>query len=133
MKRLVYLAALSMVAVLVFASAALAQGTSSVQDPDNCPADTRAVGDANGFTGCVSLEELCDAETLTASQYAECIATPEEITAGSGGGIPEYVPGYAPGASTLPDTGGPSVLLAGGVLVSGTGLLGLALLRKRAS
>ena len=134
-RRLIYLALLSMVAVLVFASAALAQDSSSVQDPSDCPAGTRAMADGNGamgsgeFIGCVPLGELCDASSLTASQYSECIATPEEITAGSGRGIPEY----APGASALPDTGGPSVLLAGGVLLLGTGLLGIALLRKRAS
>ena len=132
MRRFIYLAALSMVAVLVFASAALAQDNSSVQDPDNCPVGTRAMGDANGamgsgkFIGCIPLRELCDADTLTASQYSECIATPEEITAGPHDGIPEYAP-------TLPDTGGPSVLLAGGVLLLGTGLLGLALLRRRTS
>lgn len=127
MKRLVYLAVLSAMVVLVFASAALAQDYSSVQDPANCPEGTRAVGDSSGFTGCVPLGELCDADTLTASQYAECIATPEEITAGGGRGIPEYAP------AALPETGGPSVLLAGGVLLLGTGLLGLALLQGRTS
>lgn len=132
MKRLAYLCALSMITVVVFASAALAQNASSVQDPEDCPAGTRAMGDANGamgsgeFIGCVPLAELCDADTLTASQYSECIATPEEITAGPHDGIPEYAP-------TLPDTGGPSLPLAGGVLLLGTGLLGLALLRQRAS
>lgn len=126
MKRLAYLCALSIITVVVFASAVLAQNASSVQDPEDCPAGTRAVGDASGFTGCVPLAELCDADTLTASQYSECIATPEEITAGPHDGIPEYAP-------TLPDTGGPSLPLAGGVLLLGTGLLGLALLRRRIS
>ena len=126
MRRFIYLAALSVVAVLAFASAALAQDNSSVQDPDNCPADTKAVGDASGFTGCVPLEELCDAGSLTASQYAECIAAPEVITAGNGEGLPESVAG-------LPDTGGPSVLLAGGVLLLGTGHIRFVLLRQRTS
>lgn len=136
MRRLIYLAVLSVMAVLVLASAALAQDSSLMRYPGDCPAGTRAMGDANGFTGCVPLEELCDADTLTASQYSECIATPEEITGvplgeeiTTGSGIPEY----APGESALPYTGGPSVLLAGGVLLLGAGLLGLALLRPRTS
>lgn len=123
-----YLAALSMVATLVFASVVLAQDSSSVQDSDHCPASTRAVGDASGFTGCVPLEELCDADTLTASQYAECIGAPENITAGGGEGILMVIDGTA---SELPNTGGPSILLPISVLLLGFGIVGLIVIRQR--
>lgn len=148
MRRLLYLAALATVASLISAPAALAQ----VQNPEDCPAGTRAVGEgAIEFTGCVPVEELCDVKALTPSQYAECIATPEQITGvpageitGTTAGEAQYEPGTGPliggparGAAqvdadgTLPDTGGPALLLPAAGLLLATGLIGIKLVRRR--
>lgn len=149
MRRLLYLAALAAVASLILAPAALAQ----VQNPEDCPAGTKPKIDANGamgsgeFLGCVPVEELCDVNALTPSQYSECIATPEQIT-GVPAGVPidttaggdQYEPGTgpmivpsqaAPATTVLPSTGGPALLLPAGGLLLATGLIGIKLARRR--
>ena len=144
MRILLYLAALATVASLILAPTAVAQ----VQNPVDCPAGTKAMGDGNGamgsgeFIGCVPVEELCDVNALTPSQYSECIATPEEITGvpageiiGTIAGEDQYEPGTGPliggPAPALPDTGGPALLLPAGGLLLATGLIGIKLARRR--
>ncbi len=155
MRRLLYLAALSMLILLVSAPAALAQ-----QELDPV-AQLRESGAPVGPT-----QEICSgfASQEAAQEYYNSTATPEEqaIMDPNGDGlactggdlftaatdqyaapVDQYAAPadqYTPAAdqyaaptddtATLPATGGPALLLAAGVLLLGTGLLGLRLVRR---
>ena len=131
MKRLLYLAATSMVATLLFASMAAAQ-----EDPCPDPAFPRETPD-----GCQA-SPLPDVPT-PGSTVAE--PTPEPTQPGAGGGQyatpPEVEPEATPepesmleempdDTGTLPDTGGPGLLLPVAGLLLGAGLVGLRVARK---
>ena len=157
MRRLLYLAALSMVIGLVFAPVALAQsrgpsgadGTYNCEDFDTQP-QAQAYYDAQGGLSGPNPADLDD----------DLDGVPCENLPGGGGAVPlptipegeepvqrmpgEARPGIPESAATnqyvpeepvsvepvLPDTGGPALLLPAAGLLLGAGLIGLRLVRR---
>ncbi len=101
MKRLLYLATLSLMATMVFAPAALAQDYTYTPPTTTAPTTT--------------------APTTTApTQYAPTT---------SAEGVDEMTPSTTT-TTPLPDTGGPSLLLPAGLLLA-SGLIGLGVMRRK--
>lgn len=143
MKRLLYISTLSMVFTLVLASVALAQGVEpgNGTGPYGCPEDMPFVASAPSDPGEASL--LCFATEAEAEAYGRGeTATPpatEEPPVTEG----QYETPEAPTAPetpqtpemstqpSLPSTGGPALLMPAAGLLLATGLLGLAIVRRR--
>ena len=145
MRRLLYLAALSMVATLMFAPTALAQGITSSggTGPYGCPEEAPFAATAPGDPGEASL--LCFHTQALADYYSATGQVPQDDAAED-----QYVPAsedqyaaadqYTPAAdqyaapaddtAVLPASGGPALLLPAGVLLLGAGLLGLRMVRR---
>jgi hypothetical protein len=152
MRRLLYLATLSMVATLLFAPTALAQNNacSEVQDRVNagdpsltpaellaCGLSPEAIGAGPSIGGPTGVGENNACSDLPQGS-PEAVACFEELIANMGA-VPtattdQYIPTQpqpqAPATTALPDTGGPALLLpAAGVLLV-TGLIGMRLVRR---
>ncbi|MEJ7871797.1 MAG: LPXTG cell wall anchor domain-containing protein [Rubrobacteraceae bacterium] len=127
MKKLLFLAVLGMLTMLV-AAPALAQGLPIVQDSDDCPGETVPIGTLESGSGfsCFPAEFQCEGITDQAA-FEECVAqggptVPEEQYTDPVGPMTPAEP--VPTAGTaLPDTGGPSLVLLAGLLLTGGGLV----------
>lgn len=141
MRRLLYLAALAVVASLVLAPAALAQDTLNCDDfasQAGAQAELRSdPSDPNGLDGndddgiaCESLPAPRDEVPVAAPPVAD---PPPPATPTNGGD--QYNGGVTPTEPTptelLPDTGGPALLLPAAGLLLGAGLIGLRVARRR--
>ena len=139
MKRLLYLAALSMVMGLVFAPVALAQtrGPSGADGTYNC-ADFDDQGQAQQFFN----QDLSDPHGLDADNDGLACEELPTVTAtgiipGEGEAVPAASAQYSPAADQyaapdqpLPSTGGPALLLPAAALLLGAGLIGLRMVRR---
>ncbi len=140
MKRLLYLAALSMVATLMLAPAALAQtrGPSGADGSFNC-SDFDEQGQAQQFFN----QDLSDPNGLDADDDGQACeelptVTQEGTIPGEGESVPatsaqyqQYAPVTpVPVEPALPETGGPALLLPVAGLLLATGLLGLVVRRR---
>jgi pentapeptide MXKDX repeat protein len=104
MKRLIYLATVSMLALLIMAPTAMAQGSTMM--------GSTMMEDS--MMGSTMMEETMMEDSMMGSTMME------ETTAGSG----------APG--DLPESGGPAILLPAAALLLGAGILTFAVVRRRA-
>jgi hypothetical protein len=145
MKRLLYLATLGLVASMILASPVLAQ-TSDVDcadyatqeqaqavynadpsDPNGLDADDDGIACetlASGGSmedGTMMMEMEDGTMMMAPTQYAP--TTPAE-------GVDEMTPSTTT-TTPLPDTGGPSLLIPAAVLLLGSGLIGLGVLRRK--
>jgi hypothetical protein len=113
MRRLLYLAALSMVMGLVFVSVALAQVPPS--EGGTCPEGYilyEGPGTASGQ--CVPSDRGVNPPAADAAQYQQP--------------VPASTP--PPASTPLPATGGPALLAPAGLLLLGAGLIGLRMVRR---
>ena len=139
MKRLMYLAATTMVATIMMASVAAAQGVPPDGSPNRygCPDGYPFVATPAGEAGEAGL--LCFATQAAANEYSETGGVAEEPPVSEEPMAPEtqYETPTAPETpqtpettQPLPDTGGASLLLPAAGLLLCAGLLGLRIARK---
>lgn len=144
MKRLLYLATLSLVASLLFAPAALAQDTLNCDDfasQAEAQAELRAdPSDPNGLDGndddgiaCESLPAPRDETPVPAATDTPPPGTTVEPPVDNGGDQynGEVTPQEPTPTEPLPSTGGPALLLPAAGLLLTTGLIGLQVVRRR--
>lgn len=101
MKRLIYLATVSMLALLIMAPTAMAQDGTTMME------------------GTMMQETTMMEDTMMQETMMEDTMMMEETTAGTG-------------ASDLPESGGPAILLPAAALLLGAGILTFAVVRRRA-
>ena len=141
MKRLLYLATLSVAATLLLATAAFAQGVppSGGSGPNGCPADMPFPASDPDDPGEASL--LCFETQAEANEYSQTGVNPSDeeppVTNGGQQYEGEMQPPAEPQspdtpemAEPLPDTGGASLLLPAAGLLLATGLIGFGMFRR---
>ncbi len=133
MRKVLYVATLSLVATLLFAPAALAQevpfpqGTPPVNG--ECPEGT-----VLSVNGCITEEQL--GEYFRAIGEGDPCPDPNTVFTGGGCVPAQYSPttpttAAASTPSALPSTGGPPLLPIAGVLLLASGLVGLGVVGRR--
>ncbi|CAN5211848.1 hypothetical protein BH24ACT16_BH24ACT16_06460 [soil metagenome] len=114
MKRLIYLATVSMLALLIMAPTAMAQDSTmmgSTMMEDSMMGSTMM---EDSMMGSTMMEDSMMEDSMMGSTMME------ETTAGSGA------------SGDLPESGGPAILLPAAALLLGAGILTFAVVRRRA-
>ncbi len=142
MRRLLYAATLSMIAMLILAPAALGQDVDCPQlapgeaeailaadpsDPNGLDADNDGIPCEGNDTGATTQPDIQYTPDMTTDmQYTQYTTTPTTTAPTT------TAPTTAPTITEMPATGGPSLLLpAVGVLVLASGLIGLGVMRRK--
>ena len=145
MKRLLYLAMVAMVAMLVLAPAAMAQQDLDCSDfatqeeaqaeYNTDPSDPNGLDADNDGIACETLQgspSMAEDETPAPEQDTD--VTDQYATPEAGATADQYVAAPVEEEDTvgtaLPDTGGPALLIPAAVLLLGSGLLGMRILRR---